>query len=96
MFTFVRLDHGEHGLRDSRADLLAALMGSPVVTRLFLVLLATAMVFLAAIIAAAGAAKLARLDGATYPAALMRAATVFAAALTLVATLTTALAQVLS
>lgn len=63
--------------------------------RLSLVLSATLVVLLAAGIAAAGAAKLARLDGATYPSALMRAATVFAAVLTLAATLTAAFAQVL-
>ncbi|MER6126799.1 hypothetical protein ABT173_30190 [Streptomyces sp. NPDC001795] len=65
-------------------------------TRLALVLLAAAVVILISLFAAAGAGKLARLDGATYPAALMRAATVFAAVLTLAATLTTALAQILS
>ncbi|MFJ3311057.1 hypothetical protein ACIPSA_50680 [Streptomyces sp. NPDC086549] len=65
-------------------------------TRFALVLLAAAVVVLAALIAAAGAGKLARLDGATYPAALMRAAAVFAAVLTLTASVTAALAQVLS
>lgn len=34
------------------------------------VLLSTALVFVVALLAAAGAGKLARLDGATYPAAL--------------------------
>ncbi|GAA0401175.1 hypothetical protein GCM10010357_22820 [Streptomyces luteireticuli] len=45
-------------------------------------------------LAAAGASKLARLDGATYPAALMRAAAAFAAVLTAAATLTGAFAQI--
>lgn len=48
-----------------------------------LVLLTTALVLLIAVLAAAGAGKLARLDGATYPAALTRAATAFTAVLTL-------------
>ncbi|MFD7559053.1 MULTISPECIES: hypothetical protein [unclassified Streptomyces] len=45
------------------------------------------LVTLFALIAAAAAGKLARLDGAGYPAAIMRAATAFAAVLTLAATL---------
>ncbi|MER7109463.1 hypothetical protein [Streptomyces sp. NPDC000229] len=48
-------------------------------------LLTTALVIVIALLAAAGAAKLARLDGATYPAALTRAATAFAAVITLAA-----------
>ncbi|MER7568365.1 hypothetical protein ABTZ93_36220 [Streptomyces sp. NPDC097941] len=55
-----------------------------------------AIVFLAALLAAAGAAKLARLDGATYPEAIMRAAAVFAATVTLVATVAAVAAQLLS
>lgn len=51
-----------------------------------LVLLTTALVIVVALLAAAGAGKLARMDGATYPAALTRAAVTFAAALTLTAT----------
>ncbi|MCX5096054.1 hypothetical protein OOK36_46175 [Streptomyces sp. NBC_00365] len=43
-----------------------------------------------------GAGKLARLDGATYPTALLRAAATFAAVLTLAAALMGALTQVLS
>ncbi|GAA2445212.1 hypothetical protein [Streptomyces macrosporus] len=50
----------------------------------------------AALLAAAGAGKLARLDGATYPAALARAAAAFAATLTLAAAATAALAEILS
>ncbi|CAM5651914.1 hypothetical protein [Streptomyces griseomycini] len=48
-----------------------------------LVLLTTALVLVIAVLAAAGAGKLARLDGATYPTALTRAATAFATVLTL-------------
>ncbi|MEV6002157.1 hypothetical protein AB0M25_23505 [Streptomyces griseomycini] len=46
-------------------------------------LLTTALVLVVAVLAAAGAGKLARLDGATYPAALTRAATAFTTVLTL-------------
>lgn len=51
-----------------------------------LVLLATALVIVFALLAAAGAGTLARMDGATYPAALTRAAVTFAAVVTLTAT----------
>ncbi|MFE7100250.1 hypothetical protein [Streptomyces erythrochromogenes] len=58
--------------------------------------LATVMVVVLALLVAATAGKLARLDGATYPAALTRAATTFAAVLTLAAVLTGVLVQLLS
>ncbi|RPF24723.1 hypothetical protein [Streptomyces sp. TLI_185] len=48
-------------------------------------LLTSTLVLVIALLAAAGAAKLARLDGATYPAAVTRAATTFAAVITLAA-----------
>ncbi|WP_225637416.1 hypothetical protein [Streptomyces solaniscabiei] len=64
-------------------------------TRLAVVLLAAALVVTFALLAATAAGTLARLDGATYPAALMRAATTFAAVLTLAAAITGALAQFL-
>ncbi|MEU3190722.1 hypothetical protein ABZ686_08775 [Streptomyces sp. NPDC006992] len=57
-----------------------------------IVLLSIVLVTVVALLAAAGAGKLARMDGATYPAALTRAATAFAAVLTLAATATAALA----
>ena len=60
------------------------------------VLLTIALVVIVALLAAAGAGKLARLDGATYPPAVMRAATTFATVLTLAATLAGALSQVFS
>ncbi|MEU4995038.1 hypothetical protein [Streptomyces sp. NPDC021622] len=60
------------------------------------VLIAAASVTVLALLAAAGAGKLARMDGATCPTALMRAATTFASVLTLAAAVTGALAQVLS
>ncbi|MEU1663869.1 hypothetical protein ABZ547_09650 [Streptomyces sparsogenes] len=55
-------------------------------------LLTTALVIVVALMAAASAAKLARLDGATYPAALTRAAIAFASVITLAAAVTSALA----
>ncbi|KAB1140900.1 hypothetical protein F7R91_34210 [Streptomyces luteolifulvus] len=55
-------------------------------------LLTTALVIVIALLAAAGAGKLARLDGATYPAALTRATTAFAAVITLAAAVAGALA----
>ncbi len=65
--------------------------GSPNVN-LAVALLTTALVIVVALLAAAGAGKLARLDGATYPTALTRAATTFTAVLTLATTATTAYA----
>lgn len=56
------------------------------------VLLTTALVIVVALLAAAGAGKLARMEGATYPTALTRAAVAFTAVLTLAATVTAALA----
>ncbi|MFJ3867650.1 hypothetical protein [Streptomyces nigra] len=52
-----------------------------------LALLTTALTIVIALLAAAAAGKLARLDGATYPTALTRAAITFAAVLTLTATI---------
>ncbi|AJC62007.1 hypothetical protein [Streptomyces sp. 769] len=64
--------------------------------RLAVVLLTFALVVVFALLASTVAGALARLDGATYPAALMRAATTFAAVLTLAAALTGALARFIS
>ncbi|MGK3943401.1 hypothetical protein ABK046_33800 [Streptomyces caeruleatus] len=63
---------------------------------LAVVLFTAALVVVFALLAAAAAGKLARLDGATYPTALMRAAVTFAAVLTLAAALTGALAQAIT
>ncbi|MFB8033837.1 hypothetical protein ACFC5Z_12910 [Streptomyces sp. NPDC056004] len=60
------------------------------------VLLTTALVIVVALLAAVGTGKLARMDGATYPAALTRAATAFAAVITLAASVTAALAALLA
>ncbi|MFI5987279.1 hypothetical protein ACIBEA_41220 [Streptomyces sp. NPDC051555] len=54
------------------------------------------LILITALIVAAAAGKLARLDGATYPAACLRAAAAFAAFLTLAAAITAALAAVLT
>lgn len=59
------------------------------------ILLTTALVTVVALLAAAGAGKLARMDGATYPAALTRAAVTFAAVITLTATVASAFAALL-
>ncbi|MFJ2008366.1 hypothetical protein [Streptomyces chartreusis] len=58
------------------------------------VLLTTALVVAIALLAAVGAAVLARVDGATYPTALKQAATTFAAVITLAAAMTAAIAAV--
>ncbi|MFD7029221.1 hypothetical protein ACFWAR_14425 [Streptomyces sp. NPDC059917] len=54
------------------------------------------LILITALVVAAAAGKLARLDGATYPAACLRAATAFAAVLTLAAAITGALAAALT
>ncbi|MDX2763028.1 hypothetical protein [Streptomyces europaeiscabiei] len=59
-----------------------------------LILLTTTLVVVIALLAATGAAKLARLDGATYPTAIKQAATTFAAVITLAAAMTAVLAAV--
>ncbi|WP_405673354.1 hypothetical protein OG848_28115 [Streptomyces canus] len=60
------------------------------------VLLATTLVIVFALLAAAGAGKLARMDGATYPTALTRAAVAFAAVITLAATVVSVFASLLA
>lgn len=69
--------------------------GSPNVN-LAVTLLTTALVIVVALLAAAGAGKLARLDGATYPTALTRAATTFTAVITLATAATAAYAALLT
>ncbi|XIE77266.1 hypothetical protein AB6O49_00960 [Streptomyces sp. SBR177] len=61
---------------------------------LVIVLLCAAVALVVALLAAAAAGKLARLDGATYPAALLRAATAFVSVVTLTAAVTASLAAV--
>ncbi|MCF3179052.1 hypothetical protein IPZ70_03705 [Streptomyces polychromogenes] len=64
-------------------------------TRLVAVLLAAGLVAVCAFLAAACAGVLARMDGATYPAAVTRAAAAFAAVLTLSAVVADVLSQLL-
>lgn len=59
------------------------------------ILQTTALVLIVGLLAAAGAGKLARMDGASYPTALTSAAMAFTAVITLAATVTAALAAVL-
>ncbi|MFD5633594.1 hypothetical protein ACFWJM_05540 [Streptomyces sp. NPDC127077] len=59
-----------------------------------LILLSSALVMTLALLAATAAGILARIDGATYPAAFTRAATAFATTLTLASAITAALATV--
>ncbi|MER7119638.1 hypothetical protein ACFQL8_26730 [Streptomyces goshikiensis] len=67
-----------------------------IVTHLALILLAIALVVVFALLAAVAAGVLARLDGATYPATLMRAGATFAAVLTLAAVVAQTLTPVLT
>jgi len=61
-----------------------------------IVLLTIALILVVALLAAAGAAMLARLDGATYPAAFQQAALTFATMISLAAAVTAALSSVRS
>lgn len=60
------------------------------------VLLTTALVIVIALLASIGAGKLARMDGATYPAALTRTAITFAAVITLATTVAGTFATLLT
>ncbi|MET9759918.1 hypothetical protein ABZ016_12795 [Streptomyces sp. NPDC006372] len=62
---------------------------------LAVVVLAAVLVVIVALLTAVGAGKLARLDGATYPTAITRAAATFAAVLTVAAAVTAALAPLM-
>ncbi|GGM14924.1 hypothetical protein GCM10010129_68910 [Streptomyces fumigatiscleroticus] len=63
--------------------------------RLPVVLISAALLVLTALMIAVAAAKLARLDGATYPRALLHAGAAFGAVLTLATAVAGVLAQVL-
>jgi hypothetical protein len=95
MFIFARLNHGEHRFRDLESRQCPTLLWELVVSSA-VVLFAVVLVVLVALLVAAGTGKLARLDGATYPAALMRSAAAFAAVLTLAAAVTGALSAILN
>ncbi|MFF8983894.1 hypothetical protein ACF08E_10960 [Streptomyces globisporus] len=60
-----------------------------------LALLATTLIIVIALLTAAGAGKLARLDGASYPAALTRAAVAFTTVLTIAIAAASAFAALL-
>lgn len=60
------------------------------------VLLTIGLITVIALLAGAAAGKLARIDGATYPTALTRAAAVFAAVITLATVVTTTLTTLLT
>ncbi|MFI8823948.1 hypothetical protein [Streptomyces sp. NPDC053431] len=60
------------------------------------VLLSLAVVVVLALLTAVGAGTLSRMDGASYPTALTRAATAFAAVITLAAVVTGALTALLT
>ncbi|WP_406430067.1 hypothetical protein OHB00_00325 [Streptomyces sp. NBC_00631] len=64
--------------------------------KIAVVLLTTALIVVIAVLAGAGAAKLARMDGATRPTAFKQAATTFAAVITLAAAVTAALAALVT
>ncbi|WP_435106672.1 hypothetical protein [Nocardiopsis synnemataformans] len=61
--------------------------------RIMLLILTCALVTIVAVLVGAGAAYLARRDGASYPRAIVRAAATAVATLTLAAVITTALAE---
>ncbi|MEU9545969.1 MULTISPECIES: hypothetical protein [Streptomyces] len=96
MFIFARLNHGEHRFRDLGSRQCPTVLWELVVSSVAVVLFAVVLVVLVALLVAAGTGKLARLDGATYPAALMRSAAAFAAVLTLAAAVTGALSAILN
>jgi hypothetical protein len=87
VFIFVPANLGAHDFGDLRPHQQPTVYREPAVA-VAVILLTTALVIVIALPAAAGAGKLARLDGATYPAALTRAATAFATVITITAALT--------
>jgi len=95
-FIFVRSNHSGHRYHDIRSRQHPTLSGETAVNRIATVLLAASMIVLLALLAATAAGVLARLDGTTYPAALMRAATTFAASITLATAVTGVVTQLLT
>ncbi|MFD0065189.1 hypothetical protein [Streptomyces sp. NPDC056690] len=90
MFIFVPANPGEHRFRDLEQRQHPAVFRELAVT-VAVVLIATVLVFTVALLAADTAATLARLDGATYPAAIKQAGVTFAAVITLATAVTGAL-----
>jgi hypothetical protein len=96
VFIIVRLNHGEHRFRDLRTRQRCVIDRELVVSGLAVGLITAALLVILALLVAADAGKLARLDGATYPAALMRACAAFVAVLTLAAAVPGAVSSILS
>lgn len=92
MFIIVRPVHGEQHFGELHSRQHQSREREIIVNRVAVVLLTAAVVVVFALLAAMAAGTLARLDGATYPAALIRAAATFAT----VITLATAVAGVLT
>lgn len=95
MFIFLPANHGEHRFRDLRSRQHPHSYREIAVT-IAIVLLTTAFVTVVALLAAVGAGKLARMDNASYPTALTRAATTFVAVITLAAVIAGTLAAFLT
>ncbi|MEU3447330.1 hypothetical protein AB0H29_08865 [Streptomyces thermolilacinus] len=96
MFIFVRMNRAEHRSDDSGHVNIQTSNWETVVTRLVIVLLITALVVVFALLAAAAAGTLARIDGATYPAAFIRGATAFATVVTMATAAVGVLSQCVS
>ncbi|WP_249374791.1 hypothetical protein [Streptomyces sp. I05A-00742] len=96
MFIIVRPNHGEHRFGELRSHQHPTMCREIVVTHVAVVLLTAAVTVVFALLAAAATGTLARLDGATYPAALMRAAAAFAAVITLATAVAGVLTQYLT
>ncbi|MFD9303021.1 hypothetical protein ACFWCB_10150 [Streptomyces sp. NPDC060048] len=95
VFIFLPANPGEHGFRNLR-HVNAPNAYREIAVTVAVVLLATAFVTVVALLAAAAAGKLARMDHASYPTALTRAATTFAAVITLAAVVAGTLAALLT
>jgi hypothetical protein len=90
VFIFVPLNHGAQALREVRPCQHPTVYRELAVT-VAVALLTVAVVTVVALLSAAGAATLARLDGTTWPTALTRAAITFTAVITLATAVTAAL-----
>lgn len=95
MFIFIRPNPAEQRFQDLGARQHLTVLREFAVSVLAVLLLVVGLLLTLALLAAAAAGILARMDGATYPAAITRAATAFLAVLTLAAAATGALASVL-
>lgn len=95
VFIFVSVDHGAQRFREVCPCQHPTVFRESVVT-VVVVVLGIAVVLLVALLSAVGAGTLARLDGATWPAAFNRAATSFGTVLILAAAVTGALAPFLT